>query len=60
MTHRNGNILVIKATPHKVCSICGRKAETRPYGKNGTEICFQCGMKNKAQTEAEFKKLLLF
>jgi predicted transcriptional regulator len=46
------------------CSVCSKSqdvVELRPYGKNGTPICFSCAMSTpemKAQTEAEFEKVL--
>ena len=27
-----------------MCEYCGKVAETRPYGRNNEEICFQCAM----------------
>lgn len=32
---------------HDVCSICGKTAELRPYGKGGAWICYPCMMKDK-------------
>jgi len=26
----------------KKCAVCHKKADTRPYGEGGTEICFPC------------------
>lgn len=40
------------------CEICGIIAETRPYGLNHEEICFDCGMKDEALTKIRAKELL--
>lgn len=51
-----GNIGIIgsedESAPKK-CEYCGKIAELRPYGINGANICFECGMKheNKDTTE---------
>jgi len=36
---------VIAAEKPQRCSDCGRVVETRPYGKDGAEVCYRCGMK---------------
>ena len=38
-------ILVIEPEEPQKCEYCGSIAETRPYGKNDAEICFECAMK---------------
>ncbi len=35
----------------EVCEMCGAVAECRPYGPNGENICFDCGMKDPETTE---------
>lgn len=45
------------------CETCRKpfeRAELRPYGPNGTLICFECGMKpeNKAETQRQFRSRL--
>ena len=40
------------------CELCGAIDETRPYGPSGEEICFDCGMKDKAGTEKQMGKVL--
>jgi phage/plasmid primase-like uncharacterized protein len=40
------------------CQLCGKQDELRPYGPNGEWICFDCGMKDEATTEAQFAKVL--
>ena len=44
---------------HEKCELCGEVAELRPYGPNGEEVCFDCGMKNTAAAERGFRKLIL-
>lgn len=51
----NGNIWIVEEPPGK-CSVCGVIKETRPYGKNGTEICFICGQLDPEETERQFVK----
>lgn len=41
----NNRISIIEAEPHMICHECGKVAETRPYGHNGAEICYDCGEK---------------
>lgn len=36
------------------CELCGKVAETRPYGPDGKEVCFQCGMKDEAEMKRRF------
>lgn len=38
----------IAPEPPKACELCGKVAETRPYGPKGERVCFECGMKDKA------------
>jgi hypothetical protein len=59
MSYRAGTKFIIKKDPnHKPCSMCGKVAELRPYGKDCAEICYDCGMLDEAATTAEFKKLV--
>jgi len=58
MTERKGNVLIIsEETDKTMCEYCGKVAETRPYGRNNEEICFDCGMKpgNIKVTQTKFK-----
>lgn len=52
MTRRlkNGGV-IIEATEPDICELCGNKAELRPYGPGGKNICYPCGKKNAADTE---------
>jgi hypothetical protein len=35
---------------------CGKVDELRPYGRNGANICFSCGMKDLKTTERMFEE----
>ena len=51
MSRRCVNISIIEAeAPYRKCELCGKQAETRPYGPNSEEICYECGMKDKKTT----------
>lgn len=41
-----------------ICDICNSKEETRPYGPNGENVCFGCGMKNEQIVKERFLNLL--
>lgn len=36
------------------CETCQKKADCRPYGKNGSWICFACGMSDLEETNKNF------
>lgn len=40
----------IAEEPDQVCELCGVIAECRPYGPNGEQVCFDCGMKDEETT----------
>ena len=44
----------ISVEPAAVCDLCGKVAELRPYGPGGENVCFACGMKNKAAAKRAF------
>lgn len=55
MTRINENgVVFIAAEPNGKCEMCGKIAETRPYGPNGEEVCFNCGMKDEKAAEKRF------
>ena len=58
MSHKTGNMVFIKKEPDSICELCGKIAETRPYGPKGERICFACGMKNEKTTNKMFEKFL--
>jgi hypothetical protein len=49
---------IIEAEGDGRCQLCGKIAETRPYGPNGEEVCFECGMKDEAAAERGFLKFV--
>lgn len=51
-------IPVISEEEEAHCELCGKLDELRPYGPKGERICFDCGMKNRAATEARFREFL--
>ncbi len=58
-----GNVIVIGSNEESIpkkCEYCGKIAELRPYGENGANICFECGMKpeNRNTTDRMFSSLL--
>jgi hypothetical protein len=58
MTRRVGNVLIIEGEEDNICELCGNEAETRPYGPNGENVCFPCGMKDEAAAVRQFAKRL--
>lgn len=46
MSKMVNGITIIEAEPDFICGLCGKIAETRPYGPNGEEICWECGEKD--------------
>jgi len=50
---------IICEEDHRVCELCGKHAECRPYGPNGEDVCYQCGMKDEAALERGFRKHVL-
>ncbi len=49
---------VIEQTPPQRCELCSTIAETRPYGPNGEQVCFSCGMKDQAAAKRGFRRLI--
>jgi hypothetical protein len=48
-----------RTLPFGTCELCGTRAETRPYGPSGENICFACGMKDEATTKRRFNQVVL-
>lgn len=44
----------ISAEPEGICELCGKKTETRPYGRSGENVCFECGMKDEEAAKRAF------
>jgi hypothetical protein len=51
-----GAIKELNNKENDLCELCSKKAELRPYGKNGEWICFSCGMKDEKTTSEMFAK----
>lgn len=58
MTKRIGDVVHIEPEAPAECELCAKVAELRPYGPKGERICFACGQKNPAATQAAFDRLL--
>ena len=50
---------VIEAEQPKLCELCGKVAQTRPYGPNGERVCFPCGKKDPEAMKRGFRKLVM-
>jgi len=48
----------ISAEKARTCELCGRHAETRPYGPGGKEICADCGLLDIEETEKRMRHAL--
>ena len=53
-------ILIIEAEPDGTCQTCGKTDETRPYGPNGSEICFQCAFSTPERAEEAKSRFIGF
>jgi len=58
MTKRIDDIVIIEEEEPDFCEYCGKLAELRPYGKNGARICFNCGIKNREETNKNMERIL--
>ena len=58
MSRNVNGVVIIEAEPDFICFQCGKVAETRPYGPNGEELCFECAMKDEATTTRMMNKVL--
>lgn len=56
MTRFENGILFIEEEDPQTCELCGREEETRPYGPNGAEVCFDCGMQDEEEAYRQFMK----
>ena len=48
----------IKEESPQRCEMCGVIEETRPYGPNGEDICFECGMKDEETTRKKMEEYI--
>ena len=46
MSERINGVPVIYAEASQQCDDCGKMKELRPYGPNGTVICWECSEKD--------------
>jgi hypothetical protein len=58
MSKRINDIGIICKEKEMICFECGKIAEVRPYGPNGSEICFSCGQKNPRETKIQMSMKL--
>lgn len=58
MSGRIGNVVFICPQADETCELCGAKEECRPYGPNGENICYGCGMQDEAATARKMKQVL--
>lgn len=58
MTKRIGNVILIEVEEPQQCDSCGKIDELRPYGPNGSCICFDCAMKDEEGTAKRFLEKL--
>jgi hypothetical protein len=58
VTRRVGDIVIIEPEDDGVCDLCGAVEETRPYGPNGEDVCFDCMKKNEPAAKKRFRALL--
>ncbi len=60
MTHRRGNVVFITPELPQQCDDCGEIKELRPYGPNGSCVCFECMMKDESGGIKEMEKFLFY
>jgi len=60
VTKRIGNVIILEPEQPQQCDLCGKVDELRPYGPNGSVICFDCAMEDQAGTEARMAHVLFF
>jgi len=58
MSRRVGQVAIIEGEDDRRCELCGKIDECRPYGPNGEQVCFDCGMKNEAAAQRQMNKHL--
>ena len=62
MTHfvdtPGGRVIFPEREVAESCELCGAVKELRPYGPGGKRVCFGCAMKDDAEAERQFDKIL--
>ena len=56
--HGNTTFLIPYQEEDAICELCGKLDELRPYGPNGENICYECGMKDEEAAIAKFTQRL--
>jgi hypothetical protein len=46
------------AAPEGKCELCKAEKELRPYGPKGEWVCFDCGMKDEAAMQRQFRRVV--
>lgn len=49
---------IIAAELDQACELCGKIDECRPYGPNGEQVCFECGMKDEDTTKKKMAQYI--
>ena len=52
------NIVEILSNKEGICELCGITGDLRPYGPNGENICYDCGMNDEETTKQKFYELI--
>jgi len=47
---------IIAQEEEQECELCGAFEECRPYGPNGEQVCFDCGMKDEETMKRRMTK----
>lgn len=54
----DGAVIIDRIDPFiRKCSDCGSEDDCRPYGKDGTWVCFDCGMKDEEEAKRQMANL---
>lgn len=51
-------VVVLAAEPDQKCDLCDKMDETRPYGPDGKNVCFDCGQLDKEGTTKRMNHVL--
>lgn len=51
MSKKINDVFYVSPQKEEECECCGKVAELRPYGKNGANICYECGMNDPETTQ---------
>lgn len=53
-----GDAVFIHCESTGKCDLCGVAEETRPYGPNGENVCFDCMLKDEEAAKKRFDAIL--